>query len=190
MDAVADPLPWRKRLPGEQVFQALTVTLKPEYYVESGHAFEMTARQQFNFFKPILQSILHRTCDKYSIIAELTKKGNVHFHGTILKKKCRKPWLYEISTNGRLTRWFGWLEDTDIYDSSGWYQYAENDLLTTAMTAKRIGAHPYFSESDWIMSASKRQNKSLSPRRLAKRAPARPKAETFEAKPRKLTPGV
>jgi len=54
----------------------LTVTLNPTWYSRK-------AADQFKQSKDMLKNILKKFSDEFLMIAELTKQGNVHYHGWI-----------------------------------------------------------------------------------------------------------
>lgn len=55
---------------------ALTQTLHSRYY-------KYKAITQLEKIYPLLEKLLKQTCMFYTIQAELTEKGNIHFHGTV-----------------------------------------------------------------------------------------------------------
>lgn len=54
----------------------LTVTLNPQWYSRK-------AADQFKQTKDMLKNILKKFSDEFIMVAELTKQGNVHYHGWI-----------------------------------------------------------------------------------------------------------
>jgi len=54
----------------------ITITLKPEYY-------QRRARVQWSLLAKATDKLLMRYTDKYMIVPELTKAGNIHFHGFV-----------------------------------------------------------------------------------------------------------
>lgn len=58
-------------LPGSQF---ITITLPPK-------AYKFKAADQYNRVKSLLKTVMTTHCEKWCLVAELTKQANVHFHG-------------------------------------------------------------------------------------------------------------
>lgn len=60
----------------EPIYYAYTQTLAPRYYKTS-------FKTQYDKTLPIIRKFLQMFTKKYNLIPELTKKSNIHYHGTV-----------------------------------------------------------------------------------------------------------
>lgn len=136
----------------ETVRYSATITLKPRMY-------QYKAEQQYDMTYPEL--IKHLSCNNYSnatIISELTKNYNVHYHITIT---FQNPYTKDFKINFqkqfvdsfRKSQVFGFVNIKQIDSELGWIEYISKDLKTFIDST---GRRPiikddfnYFTEKDY-----------------------------------------
>jgi len=122
----------------EDEFYAITLTLKPKLY-------NHTIEEQYDLAKPIITNLHY---GQMTVVAELTKSFNVHFH-IILKRdkslRCIGPKGRPVSFERSLYDRFrnsdiiGYVNIKKCTDKSGWISYISKDIQTTkADMARRV----------------------------------------------------
>lgn len=100
---------------------ALTITLRPSTFVDS-------CQTQFDKLSQLIKDRL-QGC-KLSLIAELTKQWNVHFHGFISVPTARghpSKYIHDRLRHAKI----GFIKVDQITDFNGWKDYIRKDLHIT-----------------------------------------------------------
>lgn len=106
-----------KEIVQQSVRYAATITLKPRMY-------QYKAEQQYDMTYPDL--IKHLECNgftEYTIIAELTKNYNIHYHMTITFKNIKLNNMKKFVDTFRKSQVFGFVNIKQIDDEPGWQEY-------------------------------------------------------------------
>lgn len=109
-------------LPEKTITMAYTQTLKPT-------AFKLKATEQLKTTFPLIKALVKETCAKACIYVELTKTGNVHYHGTLTFFSDRHKFQFLDSTTIRQKLGFYMLKDID--NQSRWDDYCMKNLIET-----------------------------------------------------------
>lgn len=102
---------------------AITITLKPML-------FKNTATEQYDETYLPLHRLLKALCFEHTVVAELTKAFNVHYHGVVVMPdwgNCRKRFVDAF----RKSRSFGYVCIKMIDDEQGWYDYIRKGIKGT-----------------------------------------------------------
>lgn len=105
---------------------AFTVTLKSKFYkLTPAEQYDMS----YNRLYHLLQVISMPGC--LTMVAELTKSCNIHYHGVIImflhKKSCR----IRFHNLFRREEYFGFVNLTQITDEKNWIEYISKDFVKT-----------------------------------------------------------
>jgi len=120
---------------------SFTVTLKP-------NLFKLIAEEQYDKTYLPLYKHLAAMSHKFTLIAELTKNANVHYHGMIqfpMNKKVifRKKFIDSF----RKSKEFGFVNITQITDEEGWRKYIIKDINETR---EAIGRPPIIEDFFYV----------------------------------------
>lgn len=104
---------------------AFTVTLKPEL-------FKKFAEIQYDLTSGPLKEHLYTITPKFTVVAELTKNCNIHYHGVIyfLTDRCKDA-IKCFKDKFRNHKLFGFVDIKVIDDMEGWYEYISKELEHT-----------------------------------------------------------
>lgn len=130
---------------------AATITLKPRMY-------QHRAEQQYDMTYPDI--VKHLECNgwkNYSIVAELTKNYNVHYHLTITFPIAvvvpKVNYMKKFVDSFRKSQVFGFVNIKQIDDELGWITYMSKDLQQFIDSTGRRPIikddYNYFTEKDY-----------------------------------------
>lgn len=111
----------------ESVKYSFTITLKP-------NLFQYKAEEQYDKSYLTLVKHLMTLSKKFSVVAELTKNYNIHYHGIItftLHEKQKSNFMKKFTDSFRKNTCFGFVNIKQITDEQGWINYITKDLKIT-----------------------------------------------------------
>lgn len=117
----------------------ITITLPPK-------AYRFKAAEQFMRVKPYLLDAFQAHAKEYCLIAELTGKGNVHFHGWF-NPRYDKAAIFLLDTLKQRHLGMVKINDEIIKETERTYRYMIKDLLTT----KRLICQPVISSKPILL---------------------------------------
>lgn len=103
-----------------------TITLQPNLY-------KLTADEQYDKTTPELIVMLKLLSEKFTLVTELTKSLNVHWHGIIQLGDKKNPFVNMF----RGDKMFGFVNISPIRNESQVYEYIRKDLENTAKELNR-----------------------------------------------------
>lgn len=109
-----------------------TVTLKPIMY-------KMTAEEQYDNTKQDLCEMLYKLNTNFTIVAELTKGMNLHYH-LVVQFRSFKPkdnLMKKFIDHFRNHKKFGYVSIRQIDDEPGWQAYISKDIDVTYESIRR-----------------------------------------------------
>lgn len=111
---------------------SLTVTLKPLQYKE------FAEKQYDNTCMYLINKLTMLNC-QYTLVAEMTKACNIHYHGTIEFLKCHKNQHHRkyLIDHFRNDKMIGYVCMKQITDEPGWIEYIKKDIVGTTEVLNR-----------------------------------------------------
>lgn len=106
---------------------ALTITLKPIMFKSKD------ATDQFDATYKSLLLFLYQVCNQITLVAELTKNSNIHYHSIITFKRAHDIAYQRKLLNDmfRKSKEIGYLCLKQIEDEPGWIEYISKELKST-----------------------------------------------------------
>lgn len=121
---------------------AFTVTLLPKIYTHP-------AEKQYDLTYIEIMRILEGQSQAYTLIAELTKGANIHYHGIIkyLDFKAKTNLTKQFIDAFRNSKLFGHINIKQVTDLKGWVDYLQKDIDSTRESINRPPIlNDYFNE--------------------------------------------
>lgn len=113
----------------------LNITLSP-------HMYHKLAETQYDETVQIVKTLFKKYDPRMSIIVELTKQYNVHYHGIVdfeyIKGIDYKKYIYDSFRNEIHKRRLGRPFVIDVFDFHGWKDYIIKDLISTYNSLNRF----------------------------------------------------
>lgn len=116
---------------------AYTLTLKPK-------AFAQEPEDQYDKTSAHASARLKTLSDQFTLIAELTKNYNIHYHGIIKFPLSKKNLMKEFYKCFRTDLIIGYVNIRQIDDKPKWLEYISKDL---SKTKEVIGRRPLVYDS-------------------------------------------
>lgn len=120
---------------------AFTVTLKPKHYLENPEV-------QYDRTIHSLYSIVTMLAKEITCIAELTKNGNIHYHGMITMPVQTQSCEIRFKNAFRKSKDFGFINFKQCNNDEGWAEYMSKNLT---QTMKDIGRPPILKDQFRIL---------------------------------------
>ena len=114
----------------ESVKYSFTVTLKPNLFKDS-------AEVQYDKTYLTLVKHLMSLSKQFSVVAELTKNYNIHYHGIIRFVINHKNLMKRFVDSFRHNTCFGFVNIKQIVDEAGWVEYITKDIHSTRESISR-----------------------------------------------------
>lgn len=114
----------------ESVKYAFTVTLKPRAFVEPGDV-------QYDKASYGLYKHLKALCRALTLVAELTKNCNIHYHGIITFTNASIKNVKRFHDSFRGNSIFGYVNIVQITDLNGWVDYLKKSIHDTCCVIER-----------------------------------------------------
>lgn len=109
---------------------AFTVTLKPKFRMVKGVS--MLAPWQYDMSYEHICDLLHSVnVTIYTVVAEITKAGDIHYHAVLNSEDDYKGLQYNLACVIKDSKIFGFFVLKEIKDMEGWITYMTKDLEST-----------------------------------------------------------
>lgn len=128
---------------GESVDYAFTITLGKSMY-------KLEPSVQYDYVVEDIVTRLSSISSKVTLVAELTKASNIHFHGIIKFKDSLKPFRLQFNNLFRNHKYIGYVHLVQITEWSAWTEYIQKELIETKDSLNRppilLDGHDVFLE--------------------------------------------
>lgn len=111
---------------------SFTITLQPKMY-------KYDASNQYDLTMYDVAEYLGNLNCEFTLVSELTKSYNIHYHGTIIFKTIKGNLKKKFVDHFRAHKTIGFVCIKDITDEPGWIEYISKGL---ADTKKDVGRPP------------------------------------------------
>lgn len=134
----------REFMPETPTLKFITITLPPKYY-------RRNAQGQIKAFSNVITNILENFVEKGVIVAELTLKGNIHYHGLVeLRKQGDNDRVYHLGLIDSMKR----VSRFDIQNVKEYQKVTDYIMKDTELTESITGLNPiirYNNKRDTIL---------------------------------------
>jgi len=114
----------------KSVIYSFTITLKPNLFKE-------VAEEQYDRTYLVLTKELLSLSSEVTLVAELTRAANVHYHGMIRFNTTKIDLRKYFIDHFRKSKYFGFVCIKQIDNLQGWQDYIKKDLKTTKQSIGR-----------------------------------------------------